>query len=103
MVSPQNAETLRVTAAALQTEAGWCESLAATLASNVSPTSMESSRLSSAAAVAAVNTQVAAANANCMARMQATAAKLANAASTYAAHETEAAARMQAVAPPTVC
>lgn len=103
MLAPQNAETLRVSDAALQTEASWCESMAAKLAGNMAPIGAVSSPLASAAAVAAVNAQVATAGAHCTTRMQATAAKLANAAKAYAAHETEAAARMQAVTPPTVC
>lgn len=76
MVSPQTAKTLRVSDAALQTEASWCESMAAKLAGNTA-TGVLSSPLASAAAVATVNAQVATAGANCTTRMQATAAKLA--------------------------
>lgn len=102
MSSAQNDPTLRVTDAALQAEASWCGSLAGKLAGNVAPTSAVTSTLASAAAAAALNAKVTAANANCTARMQATATKLTSAAHSYATNETDAETRMQAVVPTTV-
>lgn len=103
MLSAQTGHTLRVSDAALQAEASWCEALAGKLAGNAAPDGAVSSLLGSAAAVTALNALVAAAGANCTARMHATAMKLAAAASGYAANEADAAARMQSIAPPMVC
>lgn len=70
-------QTLRVSGAALRAEASWCESLAAKLAGNTTPTGAVSSALASAAAVTNLNGMVAVAGAHCVARIQATATKLA--------------------------
>src|SRR5574337_1605993 len=97
MESPRGTDGLQVSDDGLRVEAGWCEALAGKLAGNGAPTGARSLGLISAAVVNVSNAQVAAAGIRCSLRMQATAAKLATAATGYAENEAESATRLRAV------
>ncbi|MBS4727023.1 hypothetical protein MSM1_01090 [Mycobacterium sp. SM1] len=105
MDSPLVAAQLQVSADGLRAGADWCGALASRLADDNASASAASPWLASTAAVSAANAQVAAAGTRCMCRVQATAAKLAAAASGYTRQEAESTARFRAlaVASPQVC
>jgi hypothetical protein len=94
---PGSAE-LQVSDEGLLAESGWCESLAGRLAGNIPPARVGWSGLASAAAVNAFHAQVAAASIGCSFRVQATATKLAGAASKYTENEASSAVLVQAIA-----
>ena len=87
----------------LRVDAGWCEALVGKLAGNCAPTGAAAPLLGSAAAISAAHIQVAAAGMRCTLRGQVTAAKLATAATGYAANEVSSTAQLRALDIPKVC
>jgi hypothetical protein len=102
MRSPSGSAELEVSDEGLRVESVWLESLAARLADNMPPAVVGSVTLASAAAINACHAQIAAAVIRCASRVQATATKLAEAATSYNENEFGAAAQVQAIATPTV-
>jgi hypothetical protein len=103
MQSPPVADELQVSAEGLRMQGGWCEAVGGKLAGNAAPTTTGPSWLASAAGVGASNAQIAAAGIRCTFRVQATATKLAAAATSYAEQEVESAARFRTLDTPKVC
>jgi hypothetical protein len=103
MASSQVTGELQVSDDGLRVEGGWCEALAGKLAGDSAPTGTGSADLASAAVVNGSNAQVSAAGIRCTFRMQATAAKLAAAATGFAENEASSAAHLRAVDMPEVC
>ncbi|SOJ56901.1 hypothetical protein MSIMFB_04378 [Mycobacterium simulans] len=99
---PDTAE-LRVSEGRPCAEAGRCESLAGTLAGNIAPAGLESSWLGSAVTVNTAHAEIVAAGMRCTYRVQATAAKLAAAASRYAANDADSATRLRTLDGSKVC
>jgi hypothetical protein len=87
MESPGGADELQVSDTGLRAHAGWCETLASELAGNSPPAVTGPSWLATTDAVNASHAEVAAAGVRCTNRMQATATKLATAATGYAENE----------------
>jgi hypothetical protein len=103
MESPRATAQLQVSDGGLGAQAGWCGSLAGRLAGNSAPAGAGSSPLASSAAVNAAHPQIAAAGVRCASRVQATAAKLAVAATGYGDNEASSATQLRALAPVAVC
>jgi hypothetical protein len=95
-------DELRVSDEGLRMESGCCASLAGRLADNIPPSVLGLSVLASAAAINASHAQIAAAGVGCSFRVQATATKLAAAATKYTENEASSTAQVQAIATPTV-
>jgi len=103
MDAPRAAAELQVSEDGLRVEAGWCKSLAASLAGNDAPTAAGSSVLASSAAVNAAHAGLAAASVRCAFRVQTTATKLVQASAGYGDNETSSAAQFRALRRVTVC
>jgi hypothetical protein len=103
MESSQTTAELQVSKDGLLAEAGWCESLAGTLAGNSAPIAAAPSALASSAAVHAAHAQIAAAGIRCTVRMQATATTLAVVSAGYGDNEASSAAQLRALSPVMVC
>ena len=94
----QVADELQVSDDGLHAEAGWCHCLAEKLAGDSAPTGGGLSWLASGAAVNAANAQMAAANMRCTFRVQATAATLVAADTSYVENEAGSATQFRAIA-----
>ncbi|SOJ54750.1 hypothetical protein MSIMFB_02243 [Mycobacterium simulans] len=103
MQSDHGTAELRVSGDGLRIQAGWCESVASTLAGNRAPIGVGSTWLESAAAVNLSSTEISAAAIRCTVRVQATATKLAAAATSYAATEAGSAAQFRGLNGPKAC
>ncbi|SON59202.1 hypothetical protein MSIMFI_00684 [Mycobacterium simulans] len=103
MESRRGTAELWVSGEGLRAQAGWCESLAGTLAGNTPPAGLGSSWPGSAAAVNTAHAEIAAAGMRCTYRVQATATELAAAVGRYAENEADSAARLRALDVPKVC
>ena len=97
-----NSSELRVSAAGLHAEAGWCESVAGKLAGNSAPHSAGLTPLGSATAVTGTHAETAAAGIRCSIHTPTTATKLATAATSYTANEASSATQMQTLYTKTV-
>jgi hypothetical protein len=103
MNSLGHAVGLRVNDDGLRMQAGWWEAAAGALVADSAPVGVDVSWPVSSAAVNAAHAQIAAARIRCTSRMQATATKLAVAATGYADNEARSAAQMRALYRPTAC
>ena len=90
---------LRLSGNGLRAQAGWCGSLADSLAGNNPPSGVGSSSLASSAAVSVAHTRVTAAGVRCTFRLHATATKLSGAAVGYDGNDVGSAARLRALGP----
>jgi hypothetical protein len=102
MQSLQGSPELQVSDTGLHIEGASCESLAARLAENTPPVAAGSLGFASTLAVNISHERIAAAGIRCTFRVQATANKLAIAASNYSENEISSAAQVQAIATSTV-
>src|ERR1700739_431665 len=96
---PGGTAALQVSDNGLRVQAAWWEAADA-LAGDTAPAASWSA---SAAAVNATHAQITAASMKCTSRVQATATKLALAATSYTENEDSSAAQMRALYGPTVC
>jgi hypothetical protein len=99
---PGGTAALQVSDNGLRVQAAWWEAADA-LAGDTAPAAVAASWSASAAAVNAAHEQITAASTKCTSRVQATATKLALAATSYTENEDSSAAQMRALYGPTVC